>query len=224
MEKRKRKRGVYEDLSGLRFGKLTVIKMMPPTKAHSTKWLCACDCGGGTVAMSSNLKNSHSTSCGCITIQHGKDRTTHGQTKTKEYTAWVRMKARCYNKHNNRYKKYGEVGITVCDRWRNSFENFFEDMGICPENMNSIDRIENSLGYSPTNCRWANPLMQSNNRRNNKVISFNGETMTVSQWAEIKNINYHTLMDRLYKRGWSIEEALTSPIGKIGSNQFKTIM
>ena len=132
----------------------------------------------------------------------------HGMSYSREYISWQTMKARCYNKNNDHYKNWGGRGIAVCDKWKNSFENFYEDMGKRPAGT-TLDRINNDKGYSPENCRWATMKQQENNRRNNHLITYNGKTMTISQWSERLNFKKHIIGERL-KRGWSVEKALTT--------------
>jgi hypothetical protein len=134
--------------------------------------------------------------------------TIHGLSRTKEYKAWQKMKDRCFNENNSHYEGYGGRGITVCSRWMD-FENFYKDMGECPEGC-SIDRIDNDSSYMPSNCRWATTSQQMNNTRRNVVIQFNGESLTVAQWENRLGINKGTAYHRL-RRGWSIERALTTP-------------
>lgn len=98
----------------------------------------------------------------------------------------------------------------VCDRWR-SFENFFADMGECPSDKHTIDRIDNQRGYNPANCRWATMKEQQNNRSNNRRIEFRGETLTLQQWAERLGVKHKTISLRIDKLGWPLEQALTLP-------------
>lgn len=120
------------------------------------------------------------------------------------------MKRRCLNPNNFAYSRYGGRGITVCDRWLESFENFLVDMGEAPPGM-SLDRIDNDGNYKPGNCRWATPLEQGSNKCNNHLIEFEGKTQSLSQWANEYGIQVGTLWYRL-KEGWLIEEALTKPL------------
>lgn len=136
-------------------------------------------------------------------------RTIHGKTCTRIYRIWCRMKNRCNNKNATQWKWYGGIGIKVCERWNESFEAFFEDMGDCPSNNHSIERMDNTKGYEPDNCRWATTKEQANNRRSNNVISCKGKTQTLQQWAEELGISHSTILMRL-KAGWSIERALST--------------
>lgn len=134
----------------------------------------------------------------------------HGKSFSPEHNAWRAMKGRCYNKNNQRYEYYGGRGIIVCDRWINSFENFYEDMGPRPSKNHSIDRKNNNGNYEPSNCHWATAIKQLRNRNSVKIIQYNGESKCVSEWAEMLNIPRRTLHNRLFRLHWSIERALTT--------------
>jgi hypothetical protein len=133
--------------------------------------------------------------------------TTHGQSNSKEYAAWASMKKRCYNQNNNRYHRYGGRGITVCDRWLNSFENFLADMGEKPKGC-SIDRIDNDGDYCPENCRWSTPKEQCNNKSNNISLTIYGKTMSLTEWLKVNPyVDRKTVQLRL-RRGWTHKQAL----------------
>jgi hypothetical protein len=128
--------------------------------------LCECDCGEIIDVDYYKLKSGHSKSCGCYRkINSKKLFTTHGRSKTKEYRSWRHMLSRCYNKNHPRYEDWGGRGISVCARWATSFELFFKDMGPCPKDKYSLDRINNNKNYSPSNCRWASAKEQNANKR-----------------------------------------------------------
>lgn len=129
---------------------------------------------------------------------------------TPEYRIWVWMKQRCNNPNNTGYHKYGGRGIKVCKRWLR-FESFYRDMGDRPKGL-TLERINNSKGYFPDNCKWATWKEQANNSRKNVVIEYKGVKLTMAQWAEKLKINYRTLRYRLRIAHWPIEKALTMPI------------
>ena len=134
---------------------------------------CKCKCGKISIGKRSDLFRGDKTSCGCkrieVLLKRNKEvMTTHGMTKSKEYSTWCAMKRRCYKKTNPKYKDYGGRGILVCDRWKDSFENFLKDMGKKPSKHHSIDRIDNEKGYFKANCQWATAKQQANNKRNSK--------------------------------------------------------
>ncbi len=198
------------DRRGKRFGKLTVIKQN--IGAKKTSWECLCDCGNTTVVVGGNLTSRNTISCGCVRLSNYKNGTNnrkHGMVHTVEFFTWSRIKQRCYNTSNLKYPSYGERGIKVCDRWLESFNNFFEDMGYRPSDCNSIDRIDNDGDYCPENCKWSTPKEQANNRRLRKSISYNGITMSYAWWSLSLGGTRHLVSHRI-KRGWSEERAVST--------------
>lgn len=135
---------------------------------------------------------------------------THGLSYTPEYRVWQTMRLRCNNPSNKAYPRYGGRGITVCERWQNSVEAFIEDMGPKPSPKHEIDRIDNDGPYCPENCRWVLRRTNSRNRRSNRRISHQGETLTLVEWAERTGIRWDTIMKRL-DAGWPAARALTTP-------------
>lgn len=175
-------------------------------------WACVCECGGIGTVRERNLIKGYSLSCGCFHHERVGERSrTHGLTETSEYKIWSGIISRCYTPSATGYKHYGGRGITVCDRWLNSFELFLLDMGNKPSPEMSVDRIDSNRGYYPDNCRWATRFTQANNRRFTKVYSHDGESKTLSEWAQCSDIAYHTLKCRL-KRGWSLSDAITRKV------------
>lgn len=203
------------DLTGQTFTRLLVLSEADRGKDRQIYWNCICSCGNIKKVRSDHLRNGSIASCGCLKQELTVLRqTTHGQRTekytSKEYACWCHMKNRCYDLNSAAYKNYGGRGITVCDRWLNSFENFYEDMGNCPPGL-MIERKNNNGNYTPGNCVWATPQEQGNNRRTNKWIKFNGKIKTVAQWARYLGINVNTLYTRLYV-GWSDKMTLTTPV------------
>ncbi len=160
------------DITGQKFGRLTVIRRAEKnTLRNQPQWKCSCECGNTRIVVGGNLRNGHTTSCGCY---HRDVMTIHGNSPrsgaTPAYHSWQGMIQRCTNPNTKQYHDYGGRGITVCERWL-TFENFFKDMGERPVEL-SIDRIDNSLGYSPDNCRWATRAEQVKTRRVRKDSRF----------------------------------------------------
>lgn len=181
-------------------------------KAHGGKarFMCQCDCGAAKVVRGRQLKDGTTSSCGCLAAELTRTRSsTHGMTHSKEWAAWHRIKLRCYNKSHDSYVHYGARGITVCDRWRTSFEAFLADMGPMPPDKPTIDRLDNSKGYEPGNCRWASVTEQNRNKGNNVFLTYGERTMTTAEWAREIGMSHSGFADRL--KYMTLEEAMTLP-------------
>lgn len=204
-----------EDISGQKFGRLTVIRYAGKSQSNQTMWECQCECGNTITAQAQNLKNGHTKSCGCYNIElTSKRNRTHGETRTRLYNIWHDMCYRCYGEKHHSYYLYGAKGITVCDEWKNSFEKF-RDWALqngYADNL-SIDRIDSTGNYEPSNCRWATDLVQANNTNRNRYFTIDGITDTLANWCRKYNMPYATVSSRI--RGeWDIVDALTLPIGQ----------
>lgn len=201
------------DLVGQKFSRLTVVDFYINNNEYKTNaaiWTCVCDCGNLVNVIGQNLRNGITKSCGCLNKEL---KTTHGMFDSAEYKVWQGMQQRCNNDNDHSYCNYGGRGITVCERWLHSFENFLSDMGFKPSSEHSIDRIDNNGNYEPGNCRWATKEEQANNRRNNVMCIYNGKEYTASQLAREYGININTFYSRL-SAGMSVYEALNTPICK----------
>jgi hypothetical protein len=204
------------ELTGLRFGKWTVIKRSGTNKWRASTWACLCDCATRRDVVGSVLIRGESLSCGCDAPRmNSEQHTIHGESgkrvnrlhdRSPEYSSWLSMIARCFNKSHKAYHQWGGRGITVCERWKSSYTLFLDDMGRRPSRTHSIERINNNGNYEPGNCKWATPEEQSNNTRRNHLLEFNGKTLTIAQWGKVTGLG-RNLYNRIYN-GWPIERAL----------------
>lgn len=211
------KKSIEEMLRGVtRFGRLTFIcegepyisKHKPVRRAR-----VRCDCGIVKDIRVGNLVGGTAISCGCYSIELSTNRLTkHDAYYTPEYSSWSSMVRRCTSPRATSWPRYGGRGIRVCDRWLESFENFYADMGVRPEGT-SIDRINPNGNYEPSNCRWATNKQQRNNRRDTIYLTANGATMTMGEWEQKLGCHRGTIRDRL-NRGWSEHDAITKPMMK----------
>lgn len=215
-------RVTYDHMIGQRFGMLTVLGIAREgTSKAGTLLRCRCDCGKESTPQPYPLLDGRTKSCGCLQLakatKHGQ---AYGKNGSKTYTAWSQMKSRCDNPKNKFYADYGGRGIGYCDEWKD-FKAFFADMGEAPEGL-SLERIENSKGYSRENCKWATRKEQQNNRRNTKMIEYEGKMWPKQIIAEKFGIDPCTLMNRL-RRGWSVDRALKHPVDKSKATASKRI-
>lgn len=193
----------FADRVGEKHGHLTILSYANTGKTPTFK--CRCDCGKIVVRMAKTILREGNHSCGCM---RSENITTHGKSKTREHAIWRGILQRCYNPKRKFYELYGGAGITVCERWRESFENFLADMGEAPGPEYSIDRIDCKGNYSPENCRWATPLQQARNKKNTTYITFEGETKTATEWADYFGC-YRGRIRNALKAGWDMNEYLT---------------
>lgn len=202
--------GKFNDLTGKRFGNLTVIKREKNENGY-VRWKCRCDCGKETVVRAGNLTSGAVKSCGCL--KHVGYHTTHSMSKTRLYKTWCNMRRRCYDKNIRSYKNYGKRGICVCDEWRDSFEPFQKwanETGYTDEM--TIERMDLNGNYCPENCKWIPMPEQANNRRINRNITYNGETHNLSEWCKILNLRYPLIHNRIKKLGMTFEDAIKMPL------------
>lgn len=197
------------DLTDQKFGKLTVISRDKNGANGVARWKCICDCGNVSIVRGSNLKNGSVKSCGCLS--HISQNATHRQSNTTLYRKWRSMIYRCENPKNRAYKDYGGRGVTVCEEWHDflRFKEWVETTK--PSGDYSIDRIDNSKGYNPENCRWASSEEQANNRRSNVMIEYNGEIHNLMEWSVRLGFDYKRVHNRIHKLGWSFEKAINEP-------------
>lgn len=195
------------DLTGQKFGKLTVVSYAGTDKHQKRRWNCQCECGKPNIVSTTSLRLGKVQSCGCY---FAETHTKHGDHRALEYFAWRSMKARCTDAGVRYYEKYGGRGIKVCERWLD-YENFLSDMGRKPTKAHSLDRIDNDGDYTPENCRWATKSEQTRNRSTSVWITFNGKTQLMGDWAAELGISYRVLYQRV-RIGWTVERAFTTPV------------
>lgn len=195
---------------GDKFNRLKVLSFSHK-KGYKYFLNCICDCGNKTIIREDSLKNGHAKSCGCISKEIFNSKT-NGMTNSRTYNIWKQMKYRCSGiSKNERIKRhYFDKGIKVCDKWK-EFSGFLEDMGEAPDGL-SIDRKNNDAGYNKENCRWATPKQQMNNTSRNRIITANGFTRTLSEWADILGCNRHVIGHRIGKLGWDEEKSVLTPV------------
>jgi len=198
------------NLDGQQFGKWLVLSFDGFKKNKGASWLCKCSCGvEKSIAAGELLRNRTSSCHQCAMNEFSK---THGMTDTLEYKTWCSMRARCYLPSNPSYSHYGGRGITVCERWlgEDGFQNFYADLGPKPYPEYSLERKDNNQGYNPDNCKWATILEQNRNKTSyNRYLEYEGKSLCIGEWSEIKGIRPDTIWCRL-KAGWSIEKTLNT--------------
>lgn len=205
------------DLTGKIFGHWTVLGRSD-VETRKPFWDCMCVCGTAKRVCGANLRGGKTRSCGCQQAQLvsvSKRANGHGAAgkihPDKTYTSWIAMKWRCCNPNSTAYARYGGRGITVCDRWINSFENFLADMGPRPSQKHSIDRIDVDGHYEADNCRWATTKQQSENTSRSVRVEFHGVSMILSDAIRLSGLPRYTVTSRI-ARGWSVERALSEPV------------
>jgi len=193
------------DITGMRFGRLIVIKFSHTHKQKSY-FFCQCDCLNNIVILGASLINGGTRSCGCY---RKEKMTKHGMYKTKTFLTWKGMSARCNSNVPQAYKNYKGKGIKVCDRWL-EFKNFYEDMGEKPEGL-TIERINSNKNYEKSNCKWGTMGEQARNRDGNRYIEFNGKNQTIMDWANDLGVSWNCIKSRIDIYHWPVEKALTQP-------------
>lgn len=211
--------GKHEDLAGRRFGRVVAMQYKGRAKGYQSLWSARCDCGSEFITTAGRLKSGHTQSCGCLQKERTSEtKTIHGfyrdasGKRSRLNRVWSAMKERCQNPNNKSFSNYGGRGITVCDEWQ-TFEPFHTwAMAAGYREGLTIDRIDNDKSYSPDNCRWTTTTIQSRNKRSNVILTFNGQTKILADWALKLGMDRGAIELRL-KRGWTVEKALTTPIG-----------
>lgn len=208
--------GKFIDRTGVRYGILKVIERVdcgPASKGKRVRWLCRCDCGAVKSVTGHELASGDTTSCGCVKkAKTGAINRTHGLTRTGTYNSWRAAKARCHDPNNAKFYMYGAVGIAMCDRWRNDFSAFYEDMGPRPEGY-SIDRIDQTKGYEPGNCQWATSAEQCLTRGSTRLYRWAGTWLTTKEIAEREGVAFNTLR-KIVKHHRTIQAAVSEAKAK----------
>jgi len=182
----------YGDLIGKKFGRITIIERFYGEMSRKDRfWVGLCDCGNKTKPIPTrHLRGAKTLSCGCL---HKERCTKHGRWDTPEYRVWANIKKRCYNIKCPEYNNYGGRGITMCESWFNSFENFFKDVGIRPSPKHTLDRTNNDGNYEPNNFRWVISFIQHRNKRNNNWVEYKGEMIIITDLASKLNVDVATI-------------------------------
>jgi predicted nucleic acid-binding Zn-ribbon protein len=197
----------FKDIAGQSFGTLTAVRFVGYNESSKQLWEFSCSVCGHTKAKVANSVTTGKGGCGCR--QFAGHRRTHGKHGTREYNVWKQMRQRCNNPNAIGYANYGGRGIRVCDRWED-FAAFLADMGPAPSKAHSIERKDNGQGYEPGNCVWATRAEQSRNKRDNHLLTYQGRTQTVVDWAAEVGLTHDCLFKRI-RNGWPVHEALTLP-------------
>jgi hypothetical protein len=210
------------DLANQVFGKLTALRATG-VKRGQVVWLCQCSCGAQREIVAYLLRAGKTKSCGCLRrelgVQLGRasrkhgDSSNNGRGNVPEYQAWAQCIQRCTNQKHPQYPDYGGRGITVDPTWLGpeGYVSFLIDMGRRPSEKHSLDRRDNSKGYSPENCRWATLVVQNNNQRSTVWVTHEGQTRQLKEWLEIKQLNARTFYNRVEK-GLTPQQALSKPL------------
>lgn len=210
-------------IEGEKYSRLTIIKEVSPI-GNKRRILCKCDCGRVKEFTMDSVIHYRTQSCGCLRYElllarNDKIKYPKELKESRLLRIWYSMKERCYTKSSSGYKKYGAKGVIMCDEWKNDFMSFYNwsiTNGYA-DNL-TIDRIDYTGNYEPSNCRWADAKTQANNKSNVRKYEYNGELHTMTEWSKIMNINYGALWERLNVLGWSIDRALITPVRDDGKH------
>lgn len=200
------------DRAGQRYGRLVAVRYV--RLPGGNKWECKCDCGAVVLVLGASLGNGNTSSCGCLHREQMSERfRKHGARDrssplASEYEIWCGMIKRCENQGSAAFEYYGARGVRVCERWRASFAAFLDDVGRRPSKAHSLDRYPDKNGnYEPGNVRWATAREQAQNTRRNRLLTHDGQTLCISEWARRLGVNEALIRDRI-NRGWPVARAL----------------
>lgn len=211
----------FEDLTGQKFNRLTVIRYLDKNErtVRTYNWLCQCDCGNLVKANASKLKNGLQQSCGCLKEEKKYDignlNKKYKYSNKRLYGVYKSMMSRCYNKNHREYNNYGGRGVVVCDLWKNDYDAFAEwalktgydesaEFGQC-----TLDRKDVNGKYEPCNCTWVTNEAQQNNRRDNVILTYNGESHNMKEWSKLLGVTYGSLTYHIRKKGRTLEEFMS---------------
>jgi hypothetical protein len=215
-----------KDITGQKFGLLTAlypIGIKLCGKSKQMEWKCECECGNKTNATVGVLMSGSKKSCGCLKLTALLQRSTkHGLARSPEYSTWAHMIQRCTNSNDKDYHNYGGRGIKVCDRWLESFQNFYDDMGPKPSSKHSIDRMDNDGDYCSENCQWVTTKEQANNTRQNRYLISGKEVKTLRQWSIELGRDMHSIT-RYLDQGKNMEWIVNHFRSKMGQTNFHLI-
>ena len=204
----------HQDLTGMVFGRLTVLREAEKKKPGVYLWECECSCENHThvIVEGSNLKNGNTKSCGCLhreaVVARNKAGRNHEEKYDRLYRIWKAMQHRCYSENDEHYHHYGGKGIVICDEWLSDFDNFVNwSINNGYNDTLTIDRVDSNKNYCPENCRWITQKEQTNNTSRNKYLEYKGRKQTLAQWCEELGLNYSRTKARINACGWTIEEA-----------------
>lgn len=203
---------VAKDLSGKKFGRLSVLKRAEGDYFRPY-YNCICECGSRIIVDGRSLTSGNTMSCGCLHKEQLAERNRkHGERYTRLYTTWLNMKQRC-TVHKDRYKQWEGRGVRVCEEWSDSFIAFKKwAIATGYNDTLTIDRIDVNGNYEPSNCRWITKAEQQFNKTNTRYFEYKGQKKCLAEWAEIFGVNKSTLYNRMYNLHWSIEKALETEV------------
>lgn len=200
-----------EDITGKTFDRWLAVREIERDRRGNRMYLCQCECGVERAVKASELIHGRSKCCRCVGVQR---RTKHNMCKSPEFRIWSHMLERCSSPKSSSYERYGGRGISVCEKWKGSFNSFYQDVGPRPSSDHSIERIDNNGNYEPGNCRWATRIEQARNKRNNRIITAFGQSLCIAEWAEKTGIGVGTISQRIRRGSMTPEQVVSESVRK----------
>lgn len=214
------------NIVGQKFNRLLVLELDKIVFTKSgiklERYICKCDCGTIKSILRTGVTSGKTKSCGCFNRERAsRENSTHGKSTHPLYGVWRGIKQRCLDANSQSYPRYGGKGTTVCEEWKDSFQVFYDwAMKSGYRKGLSIDRIDNTGNYEPSNCRWADIYIQANNMSSNKILEVFGDRDTLANLVKKYGKASYSVINYRLERGWEIERAFTQPPGKfIGPRQ-----